>query len=274
MSRNKLWLLLALVCALAVLVACGGKEGEESGDGGAVPEASTEGPSATAPAADVANAGKITGTITYTGTDPDTPIQMASADPVCGSLHQTPVTTQTVETKDGKLASVFVYVKSGLEGKTFPAPTEAKTLDQQGCQYHPHVFGLQVGQTLKIKNSDATLHNIHALPKTNQEFNTAQPFQNAVFERKFDKTEVMVHFKCDVHPWMSSYVGVVDHPYYAVSGEDGTFEIGNLPPGTYTIEMWHETLGPQTQQVTVEPNGTATVNVAYPAGAAPAAAGG
>jgi plastocyanin len=274
MSRNKLWLLLALVCALAVLVACGGgnKEGEEAGEGDAVPQASTEGPSSTAPAADVANAGKITGTINYTGTDPDTPIAM-NADPNCLAAHPQPVTTQTVEVKDGKLADVFVYVKSGLEGKTFPAPTEAKTLDQQGCLYHPHVFGIQVGQPLKIKNSDAWLHNIHALPATNAEFNKGQPFQNMEFEHKFEKPEVMVHFKCDVHPWMSSYVGVVDNPYYAVSGEDGTFEITNLPPGTYTIETWHETMGTQTQQVTVAPNGTATVNVTYPAGGAPAAGG-
>lgn len=274
--KNRLWLLLVLGCCLALLVACGGGgEGENAGEGDDVPEASSEGPSATAPAGDVANAGKITGTVSYAGgSDPDTPIAM-NADPVCAGLHSSPVTTQTVEAKDGKLANVFVYVKSGLQG-SFPAPTEKKTLDQQGCQYHPHVFGLQVGQPLVIKNSDATLHNIHALPKANAEFNQGQPFQNMEFERKFDKPEVMVQIKCDVHPWMSAYVGVVPHPYYAVSGENGTFEIANLPPGTYTVEAWHETMGTQTQQVTVDANGTATWDISFPGGgaAAPAATGG
>lgn len=258
MSRNKLWLLLALCCSLTLLVACGGGEGEDAGEGDDTPAASSEGPSGTAPSADVADAGSVSGTINYAGADTDTPIAM-NADPVCAGLHTEPVTTQTIQVQNGKLADVFVYVKTGLEGKTFPTPTEAKTLDQQGCMYQPHVSGIQVNQPLKIKNSDATLHNIHALPTANAEFNQGQPFQNMEFEKKFDKPEVMVHFKCDVHPWMSSYIGVVEHPYYAVSGQDGTFKIENLPPGTYTLEAWHETLGTATQQVTVGANQDAAV---------------
>jgi plastocyanin len=160
------------------------------------------------------------------------------------------VDTNNIEAKDGKLGNVFVYVKSGLTG-TYPVPAEAKVLDQQGCLYHPKVFGIQVGQKLTIKNSDPTLHNIHALPAKNTEFNQGQPFQNMSFDKTFDKPEVLLHFKCDVHPWMSSYVGVVDNPYYAVSDESGAFTIPNLPPGKYTIAAVHPTLGEKTMDVEV-----------------------
>ena len=256
MSRNRFWLLLVLCCSLALLVACGGGgEGEDAGEGDDVPEASSE-----APAADVdtANAGGVKGVVNYAGTDADTPIAM-NADPTCASLHTTPVDTGKYLVKDGKLGNVFVYVKTGLEGKKFPTPTEKKVLDQQGCQYFPHVMGLQVGQPLSIKNSDATLHNIHAMPKSNTEFNQGQPIQNMEFDKTFDKAEVMVPFKCDVHPWMNAYVGVLDHPYYAVSGEDGSFAIDKLPAGTYTLEAWHEELGTATKDVTVAANQTVDV---------------
>lgn len=252
MSRNRFWLLLALCCSLALLVACGG--GEE-GEGEDVPEASSEAPSE---AVDTANAGGVKGVVNYAGPDGDTPIAM-NADPTCASLHTTPVDTGKYLVKDGKLGNVFVYVKTGLEGKTFPTPTEKKVLDQQGCQYHPHVMGIQVGQPLSIKNSDATLHNIHAMPKSNTEFNQGQPIQNMEFDKVFDKAEVMIPFKCDVHPWMSAYIGVLEHPYYAVSGEDGSFAIDKLPPGTYTLEAWHEELGTATQDVTVAANQTVDV---------------
>ncbi|MFL6198387.1 MAG: carboxypeptidase regulatory-like domain-containing protein [Thermoanaerobaculia bacterium] len=260
MSRNRFWLLLVLCCSLALLVACGGggDEGEDSGEGNKVPEASSDAPADTAPAVDTANAGGVKGVINYSGPDPDTTIAM-NADPTCASLHTTPVDTDKYRVSGGKLGNVFVYVKTGLEGKNFPTPTEKKVLDQQGCQYHPHVFGIQVGQPLSIKNSDATLHNIHGMPKSNQEFNQGQPIQNMEFDHIFDKAEVMVPFKCDVHPWMNAYVGVLPHPYYAVSAEDGTFSIDKLPPGTYTLEAWHEELGTATQQVTVAANQTADV---------------
>jgi plastocyanin len=259
MSRNRFWLLLVLCCSLALLVACGGGgEGEGSGEGDDVPEASSDAPADTAPAVDTANAGGVKGVVNYSGPDADTPIAM-NADPTCASLHTTPVDTGKYLVKDGKLGNVFVYVKTGLEGKSFPTPTEKKVLDQQGCQYHPHVMGIQVGQALSIKNSDATLHNIHGMPKANAEFNQGQPIQNMEFDHTFDKAEVMVPFKCDVHPWMNAYLGVLTHPYYAVSGEDGTFSIDKLPPGTYTLEAWHEELGTATKDVTVAANQTVDV---------------
>lgn len=252
MSRNRFWLLLVLCCALALLVACGGG-GEGEG------EDTAEAPAESAPAVDTANAGGVKGVISYAGPDGDTPIAM-NADPTCLSLHTTPVDTGKYLVKDGKLGNVFVYVKTGLEGKSFPVPTEKKVLDQHGCQYSPHVMGIQVGQALSIKNSDATLHNIHAMPKSNAEFNQGQPIQNMEFDKTFDKVELMVPFKCDVHPWMNAYLGVLDHPYYAVSIEDGTFSIDKLPAGTYTLEAWHEELGTATQQVTVAAGQTADVN--------------
>ena len=131
---------------------------------------------------------------------------------------------------------MFVYVQSGLTG-TFPAPTTPFVFDQQACRYHPHVFGVQVGQPIEIVNSDATLHNIHAMPKTNAEFNTAQPIKGMKTSHTFTAKEadVVVPFKCDVHGWMNAYAGVLDHPYFAVSKPDGSFSIPNLPPGSYTL---------------------------------------
>ena len=247
--RTKL-LFLAVFCALALSVACGG--GKEEAPAGA-----EQGAAPAAAPVDTANAGAVSGTVTYAGPDPDVKIAM-NADAFCAGAHSTPVETEKIVASGGKLANVFVRVKGGLEGKSFPVPAEQKTIDQQGCQYHPHVQGLQTGQTLVVKNSDSTLHNIHALATTNPEFNQGQPVQGMKFEKTFDKPE-MVHFKCDVHPWMSAYVGVVDNPYYATSGADGTFSIANLPAGTYTLEAWHEDLGTQEAQVTVAPGQTATV---------------
>lgn len=248
MSRRYLWIVPAL--ALAGLAGC-------AGEGADVPEAS---PAAevTASPVDEATAGGIRGTVRYAGPDTDTPIDF-KADPKCAGMNQGPADTETVAAQDGKLANVFVYVKSGLEQYEFPVPADKKVLDQQGCMYRPRVSGVMVGQTLVVKNSDDTVHNVHALPKVNREFNNSQPFQNMELEKKFTQPEVMVHFKCDVHRWMNAWMGVLPHPYYAVSAEDGAFALDKLPPGTYTVEAWHEKLGTQSQQVTVSPKQTAEI---------------
>jgi hypothetical protein len=154
---------------------------------------------------------------------------------------------------NGTVANVFVYVKAGLPaGATYPAPTTPVLLDQNGCRYHPHVFGIQVGQPLNIKNSDPLLHNIKAKAVKNRPFNVSQPNVSATpTVRTFSAPEVMVPLECNVHGWMNAFLGVLPHPFFAVSGADGSFSIQGLPPGTYTIEAWHEKYGTQTATVTV-----------------------
>jgi plastocyanin len=205
------------------------------------------------------NISGIHGTVTYAGPDTDRPISM-QGDPACAGLHPGPVDSNEIALKNGKLANVFVYVKSGLEGKSFPVPAEKKHVDQRGCLFSPRVLGVQVGQAVELTNGDATLHNVHALPAANAESNDPQPQGAPPFDKRFDKPEVMVPLRCDIHPWMAAYVGVVPHPYYAVSGEDGTFVIPNLPPGKYTLAAWHEKLGTQTREVTIAPGQTVTVD--------------
>jgi len=197
--------------------------------------------------------GSISGKAVLQGaTPPEKQIKM-DADPFCAKAHSTAATTRHyVVGAGGGLANVFVYVKDGLGGKKFPAPTQAKLLDQSGCLYLPYVMGIQVGQPLDISNSDATLHNVHCTAKANPEFNLSQPSKGMKNTKTFTKPEIMVQFKCDVHPWMFAYVGVVDHPFFAVTKEDGTFTIPGLPPGEYTVEAWHHKGGVQTQKIKVE----------------------
>jgi hypothetical protein len=256
----------ALGLTLAATVACGG--GEES-----TTASPASAPAASGQRVDAATAGNITGTIALEGTPPANETIRMNADPVC--MKQA-TGTQTQETfvvgSDGKtLGNVFVYVKDGLGNYVFDTPTQAVTLDQHGCRYTPHVFGIRVGQPLEILNSDPTLHNIHATPKVNQEFNNGQPIQGMKTQHTFTAKEVMVPFKCDVHGWMNAYVGVLDHPFFDVTEADGKFELNGLPPGTYTIEAWHERLGPMTQSVTVTEKGTQDVTFTFKAAGAAAA---
>jgi len=234
----------SLVCvALCVAAACGG--------GGTPPQPS--GAPSAAPVTnpvDPATAGSITGAVKLEGTPPAAqPINMSS-DPYCMGLGKK-ATNQTFVAPSGGLQNVFVYVKDGLGNMKFPVPSTPVVLDQNGCWYTPRVFGVQVGQSLDIVNSDETLHNVHALPMANREFNRGQGLKGLKFTTVFTTPEVMVPFKCDVHKWMNAWIGVLDHPFYAVSGSGGAFEIKGLPPGTYTIEAWHEKLGTQTQMVTI-----------------------
>ncbi|HTL70539.1 MAG TPA: carboxypeptidase regulatory-like domain-containing protein [Candidatus Eisenbacteria bacterium] len=193
----------------------------------------------------------LTGSVKLDGAAPAPETISADADPTCKAVHPDGITNdQVIVGANGELKNVFVYVKEGVTGK-FEAPKESVVFDQKGCQYSPKVFGIQTGQTLEIVNSDSTLHNVHALPKNSKEFNLGMPVQNMKLKKKFDKPEVMVKIKCEVHPWMGAWAGVLDHPFFAVSGDDGKFDIKNLPPGQYVIEAWHEKYGTQTQNVTV-----------------------
>jgi hypothetical protein len=251
--------LFAPIAMVALLFACGGGGGEDT--------SSTPAPTA-APAVtvDPATAGTMTGTITLEGDVPEmTTIQMA-ADPNCARMHSSPVINEFVIVGEGgTLANAFVHIKSGITGD-FPPPSDAVLLDQAGCLYTPHVIGIQVGQTLTVRNSDETLHNIHAMPKNNKEFNIGQPVKGLETSKVFDNVEVMIPFKCDVHKWMNSYAGVVDHPYYAVTGVDGSFTMPNVPPGDYVVEVWHERLGTQEMNVTVGASETVDASFTLTAG--------
>ncbi len=208
--------------------------------------------------------GSVAGKIKFEGTAPAPQKIDMGADPTCQSENSGDVFNEEVKVNaDNTLANVFVYVKSGLEGKTFPAPATTVSLDQKGCHYTPHVFGVQTGQQVEIVNSDPTLHNVHGMPTQSKEFNLGMPLQGMKLKRKFDKAEIMVKFKCDVHPWMNAYIGVVDHPFFSVTGDAGSFEIKDLPAGSYVIEAWQEKLGTQTQNVTVEEGKPVTVDFTF-----------
>jgi hypothetical protein len=249
----------AITALAAVLAAgCGGKDDEDedrpkasravgaSKEGAAAPAASAAGPVAGA-----TGAASITGKIVFEGAVPVPEKYKMSADAFCAKAHPGDVAKQDIEIGPDKgIADVFVYVKSGISG-TYPPPATAATIDQKGCRYAPHVFGVVAGQSIDILNSDPTLHNIHSLPEKNEPFNLAMPVQGMKYTKRFDNPEVMVRIKCDVHGWMSAYCGVLSHPFFAVTAADGTYTIKDLPAGTYTIEAWHEKLGTQTQQVTV-----------------------
>jgi plastocyanin len=201
---------------------------------------------------DASTAATITGKVVFEGAPPQNPVINMASDPACSGGNKGDVTTEQVLVDNGGLQNVFVYIKDGLGNKyLFDTPVEPVKLDQKGCHYVPHVLGLRTTQPLEVVNSDNTLHNVHGMPETNREFNQGQPMAGMKNVVTFTTPEVMIPFKCDVHSWMRAYVGVVDHPYFAVSGSGGTFELRMIPPGTYTIEAVHEKLGRQTQSVTL-----------------------
>jgi len=183
-------------------------------------------------------AGDLVGTVSYDGKAPKQKALRMDSDPVCGSAHQAAVYAESfIVNEDGNLANVIVYLKN-VSSDT--APTEAAVLDQRGCMYVPHVLGVQAGQEVKILNSDPTMHNIHGLPKVNKEFNFGMP--KTVKERTvtFEKSEDVFVVKCDVHPWMKSYVQVFDHGYFAVTDTDGKYSISGIPAGEYEVVAWQE----------------------------------
>jgi plastocyanin len=253
---------LAFYCAAMLLAGCSGK-------------VSTPGPGAvsTAPApvyfkVDPATAGTVTGTIHFKGKRPARKVIDMSEEPACvaARLHNgsgKAYDESLVVSRSGGLANAFVYVKSGLEGKTFAVPATPVTIDQSGCWFRPRVLGIQTGQILQVVNSDPVTHNIHPMAQVNREWNHSQGAGDPPIARKFIKPEIMIRVKCNIHSWMHAFIGVLDHPYFAVSGDDGTFAITNLPPGTYTIAVWQEKLGTQEQQVTVAPAGNAAVNFTF-----------
>ena len=265
-KQTKVWLVLCIALSLLALgSACSG--------GDKVTNINGNGNTTEAAAVYNGATGTISGVISYNGTPPAARKIDTTADPVCGQKNPNLTTDDTI-VKDGKLANVFVYVKEGtvteggkkIADYTWATPTTAVALDQNGCHYAPHVLGAQVNQKISITNSDPTQHNIHPTPKQNPEWNQTQSAGQGPIERTFARPEVLIPVKCNQHPWMKAYIGVMRHPFFKVSGEDGAFEIKGVPAGTYTVVAWREGGAngtEKTMQVTVPANGNAKADFAF-----------
>jgi plastocyanin len=267
-KQTKVWLVLSIALSLLAL-------GSACSKSDVTPNPNTNGSAAAGPYS--GPTGSIAGVISFSGTPPAARKIDTSADPVCGQKNPNLMTDDSVVT-DGKLANVFVYVKDGtVEGGkkvgdyTWATPTTAVVLDQNGCHYKPHVMGIQVNQKLSVTNSDQTTHNIHPTPALNKEWNKTQPVGAAPIEETFARPEVLIPVKCNQHPWMKAYIGVMKHPLYSVSAENGTFEIKGVPAGKYTVVAWREggAKGTEkTMEVTVPANGSGKADFTFEGGAA------
>jgi plastocyanin len=256
-SRTILW---GLSCAVAFSLGCSSK-----------PSASPAAMPATKPVVaayykvDPASAGTVSGKIRFTGKKSAPKLIDMGEDPACVEAHHGKAHDESllVDSK-GQLANAFIYIKTGLEGKNFETPQAPVVIDQSGCWFRPRILGIQTNQTLQVVNSDPVTHNIHPMAEVNREWNHSQGPGDAPINRRFTKSEIMIKVKCNIHSWMHAFIGVLDHPYFAVSKEDGSFEIRNLPSGTYTIAVWQENLGTQDQQITVTPHANSEANFTFP----------
>jgi len=249
---------LAVSAGLAMLVAAGS----------AFAANGAAGANAGAPRPDASAGASVVGKVKFTGTLPQPTKVSMNSDPSCAKLHPGPAVTQDFVTgSDNSLGNVIVFISDGLGNRTFDAPTQEVTFEQKGCMYEPHVVAMRTNQKLKMVNSDNTTHNVHPLPSNNREWNKAEP-AGSTMEESFPREEVAIPVKCNVHPWMKAYVGVIGSPYFQVTGKDGSFELKNVPPGTYTVEAWHESLGTQDAMVTIGPKESKAVAITVKAAAA------
>lgn len=244
----------AAAFALGVLVVgCGGKQQEAAPPAGA--RGVSPAPVAPARTIDPATVGSVAGTVEFKGPIPAPVSVVMRSEPWC--THQHPgrgALEQQVSVQDGKLAGAFVWIAGGLEGYTFPAAVDPVVLDQVGCLFTPRVVGVQVGQPLRLLNSDQVLHNVHAKPANSRDRNLALPTKGSSREVTFERAETMIPVVCDVHPWMKAWIGVVDSPFHAVTDRAGAFVLTGLPPGRYVLRVWHEVLGTREQTVEVAPS--------------------
>lgn len=234
----------AVLLTVAAALACSRGEAPPAAESGATSAAAAApGPRGTA---------SVRGQVTLEGPAPAADQVRLSADPKCSSLHPGGrFERRLVDTRGGGLADALVYVKTGIAG-SYPPPAEPVLLDQKGCDYSPRMLAAQVGQPLRIRNSDDTLHNVHPRPQANEEWNIGQPRQGMEATRRFEKPEALIPFGCDVHPWMRAWVSVLPHPFFAVTQPDGSYELRDLPAGRYEIEVLHPKLTPTTQPVTLK----------------------
>lgn len=246
---------------LLTTVACGGGEqgGADTAQGAAPPPAAG---AATA----AAGGGSVTGRVKFDGAAPANPAIDLAEEPACQKAYTGPAVDPVVMVENGMLANVVVYVKSGLPaGQTYPVPNEPVVLDQRGCLYHPRALAIMAGQQLAIKNSDPVLHNIKAVPKANRPFNISQPTAGMTTNRTLPTPEDDIPVECNVHGWMHANITVLPHPFFAVTGTDGSFTIKGLPAGTYEIEARHAKLGTKTMSVTVPADGAGTAEFTFAA---------
>ena len=246
---------LAVLVATLLVAGCGGGDTDGGGSGSSAGDPASPGAGLTTAAATTGSATPgetaapavavdLAGTVPLLGTAPDRRLLRMSADPYCVETNKGGVRSHTLVTGgQGGLAGVFVYLSAGLDAGPYAVPGQPVLLDQRGCMYEPRVVGAQVGQEIEFRNSDPTLHNVHAMPKNSRSFNLGMPREDMSVRRRFVQAEVLVRGKCDVHPWMEAFVGVVDHPYFAVTDAQGRYTITGLPPGDYTLAAVHPRLG-------------------------------
>ena len=257
------WKLAKVLAAVLIAARCGGTKPPETKEA-AKPAAEPAKPVEYFHV-DPATAATVHGRIVFKGAKPVRKAISMEAEAGCQKAHAGhPAYDEPVMVgKGGGLANAFVYIRAGLEGKTFESAKEPVNLDQSGCLFVPRVIGVRAAQPLDVRNSDAVSHNIHPMPKNNYEWNEQQGPHSGPAEHKFARREVMIPVKCNVHSWMHAYIGVVEHPYFTVTSADGSFEWPNVPPGDYTVAVWHETLGEQTRQVHVAASARALVDFTY-----------
>jgi hypothetical protein len=256
MRRNSVFVFLGTAALAAGIMSCGG--GEQP------PETAMPAAAPAGKAIDAATTGSVTGTIRHEGTPPRMRTINMAADPVCVGMHTQAVTTQNVVIGDnGALQNVFVYLQGDFSGYAIEAPAMPAALDQQGCMFQPHVLGMQTTQALRVTNSDRTTHNVHPVPKNNREWNETQPPGSAPLTQSFPREEIAIPVKCNIHPWMQSYVAVLNNPYFQVTGQDGKFSLANVPPGNYTLIAWHELYGMSEQAITIGPSESRTIDLTF-----------
>jgi plastocyanin len=238
---------------LLTAAACGRREPAEE-------TAATQPAQPAAAPIDPATAGAVSGMVTLDGPAPKKRKVPMDAEPICAKQHASAVMDEEVVTgAKGELANAVVYVKDGLGSRVFETPKEPVVMDQKGCLYVPHVLAVQTNQPVKFMNSDPTTHNVHPVPTNNRDWNKSQGPGSEPIVESFAREEVAIPVKCNVHPWMKSYIAVFKHPYFQVTGKDGSFTLKNLPPGEYTIAVWHGTLGTSEQKVTLGAKETKSV---------------
>lgn len=261
--------LFVLLCS-GILAGCGGSDtddGSATEDAAAAPSTPAEGLIAANTSGSAGeNSNGLSGIVTFAGPRPERAVLQTESDAKCAAMHTDAplLSDKTIVNEDGGVQNVFVYIKNAPEGD-YPIPTEQVVLDQIACRYVPHIIGIRVGQEIAVKNSDPTLHNVRASARINRPWNNALPEGAPPRIKKFKKMEMLIRLKCDIHPWMTGVIFAMDHPFFAVTDESGSYSINGLPPGDYTLVAWHESFGEQESAITVSEGPATTADFTFTA---------